>query len=473
MRALAVILTLSLASIATAQPQPPAAPARSTAADVADAPPPEDATGVAATGDRRTNQLLWIPRVILFVPRWTLWLAVQPIRGGLWAYERYALGTRVKSIFFNDDETLGAYPLAFFETGFGLNVGARMIYRDLFGAGGRLRLRASYGGRFRQVYSAKATTGTLLGDRAEIELETSYAFYPKSRFLGLGNGELVAPGAVMAPVDPTMDDTAVRTRYRHDDLLGELSAVVHLHPTVDLRLTGQYRHRTFSPEIEPVDDEVPITDIYLATGLTGYDQGLSSAGAEMEIIYDTRRGTRFWVSEANPNAGVKLAGFLGATVGIGDDPSRYLRYGLDALRVFDLYDGTRMLHLRAYLEGVTDSLDHVPFTDLPRLGGPIFLRGYERDRFRDRVAAVGTAEYRYYINKYLAGYVFADVGRVYRGLDELGIDGLRMGYGGGLQAHSATHLRGRFDISSSIDGGLFFNLGFDPVFDTSSRKESL
>jgi outer membrane protein assembly factor BamA len=470
-RALAFILTLSLAGVATARPAPAPAPAPSEPSRTT--PAPEDATGVAATGDRRTNQLMWIPRAILFVPRWTLWLAVQPIRAGLWAYERYALGTRIKSIFFNDDETLGAYPLAFFETGFGLNVGARLIYRDLFGAGGRLRLRASYGGRFRQVYSAKATTGTLLGDRAELQVETSYAFYPKSIFMGLGNGELVAPAAVMAPVDPTMDGTAVRTRYRHDDVLGELSAVVHLHPTVDLRLIAQYRHRSFNPDIEPPDDEVPITDVYLASGLTGYDQGLSSAGAEIELIRDTRRGTRFWVSDANPNAGSKLSGFAGTTVGMGDDPSRYLRYGLDALRVFDLYDGTRMLHLRAYLEGVTGSLDRVPFTDLPRLGGPIFLRGYERDRFRDRLAAVGTAEYRYYINKYLAGYVFVDAGRVYRGLDELSANGLRVGYGGGVQAHTATTLRGRFDVSSSIDGGLFFNLGFDPVFDTSSRKESL
>lgn len=476
MRALALVLTLLIGSAAVAQaaPAPEASQdGRTTAADVADAPRPEDATGVASIGDRRGNRLLWIPRVLLFVPRWTLWLAVQPIRGGLWAYERYALGTRVKSIFFNDDETLGAYPLAFFETGFGLNVGARVIYRDLFGTDGRLRFRASYGGRFRQVYSAKATTGSLLGDRAEIELETAYAFYPKSRFMGLGNGDLIPAATVMMPVDPTMDETAVRTRYRHDDLTAELAAVVRLGRDLDLRLSGQYRLRSFNPDIEPDDEEVPITDVYLASGLTGYEEDLSSAGAEIEVIFDTRRGTRFWVSDANPNAGTKLAGFAGATVGFGDDPSRYFRYGLDALHVFDLYDGTRMLHLRAYLEGVTGGLDQVPFTDLPRLGGPIFLRGYERDRFRDRVAALGTAEYRYYINKYLAGYLFVDAGRVYRSLDDLTPDGLRVGYGAGVQAHTATTLRGRFDISSSIDGGLFFNLGFDPVFDTSSREESL
>ncbi len=363
------------------------------------------------------------------------------------------------------------------ETGFGLNVGARVIYRDLFGTDGRLRLRASYGGRFRQVYSLEATTGSLLGERAEIEGRTSYALYPKSRFMGIGNGDLVPADQVMTPVDPTMDDTAVRTRYRHDDLLGELTAVVHLSPRVDVRLSAlKYRHRTFNPDIEPDEEEVPITDVYLSPGLIGYEQGLSGAGAEIEFIYDSRRATHFWVAEANPNAGWKLAGFLGATTGFGDDPSRYLRYGLDALRVVDVYDGTRMLHLRGYVEGVTGGIDDVPFADLPQLGGPVFLRGYQRDRFRAialrrRSARPSTAGLRQQDPRRLS--VRRRRARLPDACKMSPSMALRVGYGAGLQVHTATTFRGRFDVSRSIDGELFFNLGFDPVFDTWSRKESL
>lgn len=455
-------------------PAPTAVQARTSYDDVARAPTEEQAPGIAVPEAAPASRpLRTTGRVLLFLPRWVFWIAVQPIRGGLWAYERYQLGGLVKSIFFNDEETLGLYPLALFETGFGANFGGRFIYRDLFGEEGRLRLRASYGGRFRQQYSAKASTGTLLGDRVELELEGAFQIFPRSRFFGVGNGDLVDGATIMETVDPLARDTAVKTRFRHDDISVELASVIQLPSSFSLRVAGSYIQRAFDPEAELAAGDFDIFDIYNTAQLTGYDTDLSSIGGEIELTYDTRRGTRFWVSDVNPNTGWKLSGFFGFRQGFGDDPSSYGRYGVDVQRVLDLYDATRTLTLRTYVEGVTGSIDEVPFLELPKLGGPHFLRGYARDRFRDRVSTLASAEYRFLVNKFLAAYAFVDTGRVFKGLDNIELDGFRLGYGGGIQVHSATTFRGRFDVSSSIDGDVFINVTLDPVYDVSSRKESL
>ncbi|RMH43557.1 MAG: hypothetical protein D6689_04775, partial [Deltaproteobacteria bacterium] len=62
-------------------------------------------------------------------------------RGALWAHDRYQLGERAKRIVFNGEQTVGLFPTLFFETGSGLNGGARFIYRELFGDG-KLSARA-------------------------------------------------------------------------------------------------------------------------------------------------------------------------------------------------------------------------------------------------------------------------------------------------------------------------------------------
>lgn len=480
MRVLAVALAITaLVAGAARADEPatepaPAPPPRTTHADVADAPGTEQATAIArCEAPEPGGAFRTALRVLFFVPRWTFWAAVQPVRGGLWAWERYQLADRATSIFFNDDETLGAYPLAFVETGFGLNVGGRVVYRDLFGTGGRAKLRASYGGRFLQEYGLSATTGELLGKTAELEIDTRFRMYPKARFFGLGNADLVAREDVTGVVDPQARDLALGTRFRHDDITSQLTFIAHLSRHLSLRAGGGWTQRDFDDDIDEDDDDPFIEDVFDTARLPGYALGLTSLGGELELVYDSRRGSKFWVSDANPNTGWKLAAFLGAQKGIGDDPSRFVRYGADVQRAIDLYDGTRVLYLRAYLEGVTGGVEDVPFVDLPKLGGPVFLRGYLRDRFRDRVSALTSAEYRWTINKMFAAYLFGDVGRVFPRLRDVGFDALRVGYGAGLQLHTATTFRGRFDVSSSIDGGVFFNLGLDPVFDTSSRKESL
>ncbi len=458
-------------------PQPSSSPEdTASSTDVASAPAADEASGQRRALDDGPSPLRVAAQIVLFVPRWATWVAFAPVRGGLWLFNRFQLGDQFERVFFNDEGTLGLFPVAFFETGFGLNVGGRFIYRDLFGRRGKLSARASYGGQFRQLYSAKASTGRLLGDRLEAELEGEFQLFPKSRFFGIGNeGEISDPPMAGMLIDPLVDDTAVRTRYRHDDYRVELAAVVRLWRDLSLRVSGQYKHREFEENAMLGGDDVDIVDAYEPASLIGFDTGLSNFYPEAELVWDSRRRVSPYVSAANPGIGSKLSAFIGYQHGIDDDASDHARYGFDIQHHVDLFAGDRYLILRGYLEAVTGSIDEVSFVDLPRLGGPTFLRGYDRDRFRDRIATLYTAEYNYPLPGNVSAYLFADAGRVYRDygdIDLASLEDLHVGFGGGIQAFTKNTFIARVSLFSSIDGGLFFNVSFDPVFDTRSREES-
>ena len=57
-------------------------------------------------------------------------------------------------------------------------------------------------------------------------------------------------------------------------------------------------------------------------------------------------------------------------------------------------------------EGVTGGRDDVPFTELPALGGPTYLRGYDLDQFRDRIAAFGSVAYEWDLSQWFAARLF-------------------------------------------------------------------
>ena len=123
------------------------------------------------------------------------------------------------------------------------------------------------------------------------------------------------------------------------------------------------------------------------------------------------------------------------------------------------------------MEGVAGDLENVPFVDLPRLGGPILLRGYDRDRFRDRILGLTSAEYEFDLGYAFTGFLFVDAGRVYPDLSDLSLDDVRFGYGGGLQLQTEKAFLGRVGLASSTDGGLIFTLSLDPVYDPKARVE--
>ena len=442
-----------------------------TARSVSRAPLPHQASGIERGEPETTaNQLRVLPRLLLFPARVAVEVVDAPVRGALYVLDRYELKARAHDVFFNEDGTIGLYPVAEVNSDYGLTGGARFIMRDLLDEGEQLSLRASAGGRYNYEVSAAAHTGDHLSRYVRLSGEAEYEVDPKDRFFGIGNGDEV--GMPAAPVDPYTDPAAVDTRFRQR--VGRVfgRARVKLFGPISVRLSSGALWKQFeSPSPGDIGDGHDIADSYDTSGLTGFERGVSYGYHEVELRWDSRDVTTAYEPLSRPSTGWLIAAYAGRARDFARAPVRYNRYGGDVQRYFRLADGPRVLVLRVQAEEVHGEQEEIPFVDLPRLGGARYLRGYESDRFRDRAMALGSAEYQWDLTRSFAAYLFVDGGRVYPTLADLTVEGLRAGYGGGIQMHGWHHYLGRLNLASSIDGGVFLNLSFDPVYEPQKRLE--
>ena len=489
MRVPAVIAMLAASTVARAQPvatsvepeprpqEPPAAPAPAPTTvpapldepDWTTAPSPAEASGVAREDARpRTDRLLWIPRALLFLPRMAVWLVAQPIRGAAYAYERYDVPAKATDLTFNKTRTFGIYPTASYETDFGFMIGARLLARDVFGEGERVKLRVDFGGRFRQAYGINLDSGDRLGDRFTVEVDSSYERRPRERFYGIGNGDTVDEPLAM-PIDPSVEDTSVPTRFRETLVRNVMTADTRIVDRFHSRLSGALMLREFSGTGE--DDSITMS--YDTSKLVGFDEGVQNFYLEHEFVYDSRRPGKYQ-SKAVDSTGWLASAHVGFTSGLSGDPSEFWTYGGELQRYIDLYDGSRVLVLRALFESVAGTNGRtdgkISFIDLPRLGGADYLRGYPNGRFRDRAIALGTAEYRWDLGNYLAAFGFVDIGRPYGSLESVETDqSWRVGFGGGIQMHTTESFLTRLQLAGSRDGDFFLELALSPAYGRRER----
>lgn len=375
-----------------------------------DEPTSEDSLG------RRTR------RTLLVVPRGVVAIALAPVRLGVWASDRYHLPERAHRLFFNDAKTFGVYPTFRYDSTYGMRVGAQMVA----GLSRQARLNAFAGGsvdgevkRFDATY-ARATS------RTDIGVGIIYEDLPERPLFAIGN---VESGRSLFP--STLSRISTRGGYRLDG---------------DLQLRGAM-------------------SIAERDALLQYTVGY----VEAETLWDTRRSAIDWDTPGVHSRGSLVSLWGGhSTILDGRD---FWRYGTDLHHNVRIGSGPRVLSLRFHGEAIDTAAADVPVTELPSLGGPRFLRGYPSERFRDRIAMVGTAEYQWDLSHRLFASVFVDSGRVYSSFEDLEINGLRTGYGAALELHAAGLQGVRGSIASSTDGGIELNFYLEPVFSLPSRVE--
>jgi outer membrane protein assembly factor BamA len=361
--------------------------------------PPEESSGVVGTVVRGLGNGAGF---LVDVVTW-------PFRAGIRLEDKYRAFSRARNFLYNEDHTAGVVPTLSSVSGFGSSIGFRAFHDNLLGNHEHVSLRASFGGRDRYSTEATFELPMLLGGLSYLATRGRYESADNLLFAGIGNA---GDGGPLAP--------AGSSRYGERRWLGTLRAgVQHLTRISRLRVGGAYIYndREFDADVTSSLDER-----YDTMALAGFTDGakLHEASGELELdVYDRDAGR-----------GARVAAFVGR--GFGRDISSFTHWGAELTAYVTPWREGRVLLVRVAHEGV-DHRDDMPFTELPRLGGPGLLRGYHRDQYRDDLGALATVEYRYPVHRIVSGSVFVEVGKVARTYDALATSGdWHAGYGGGL-----------------------------------------
>jgi len=388
-------------------------------------PPPGAESGRLDDVEPRDSTARKVGRAVLVVPRFAVDVVLAPFRFGTWVVERYNLEDRARRLFYTESENFSILPSASYETGVGIRLGARMDWAVT------------------DVDHIRAFAGVgLVGRKFTLSYATRYED--------------------PMPMEP--QDFAVETKYKQRVARGSGRVDTRVASDFHIQVAGSVTDR----RRDVADVGPPIDMVYAPTSLIGFDDYQSYYG-ELEVRWDTRKAGSRWDLPSMTSDGSLVSFWAGPDwVTEGED---YWRYGTDLQHYFRLGEGPRVLSARFHGEAITATSEQTPFTELPALGGGVLLRGYDLERFRDRIAGVGTLEYQWDLARHLYASVFVDTGRVWDSYENLTLDNLRTGYGLAFEFHSPTLSMIRGSIASSIDGGVQLNLYLEPVFAVIPRVE--
>ena len=161
----------------------------------------------------------------------------------------------------------------------------------------------------------------------------------------------------------------------------------------------------------------------LDSGTIAGSEGGTSSGLGFAATWDTRDNIYFTKRGTYLNLDATYyGGLLGSTWD-------YSLFAADFRQFTHLYGG-HALGLRAL---VRSSAGTVPFQDLPMLGGPNLMRGYQEGRYRDNALAALQAEYRSPYWWVLAFTIFGSVGDVAGRVSRISTDSLKYTLGLGIR----------------------------------------
>lgn len=125
---------------------------------------------------------------------------------------------------------------------------------------------------------------------------------------------------------------------------------------------------------------------------------------------------------------------------------------------YQQYWQIRRKHILATQSVMRFSFGEVPFLDMSTLGNDDILRGYPKNRFRDRHFMATQLEYRFPLFWRLGAVTFAGLGDVFGNTGDLSLSALKYSIGAGLRfvVNPAERLNIRFDYGYGREGGYFY-----------------
>jgi outer membrane translocation and assembly module TamA len=262
------------------------------------------------------------------------------------------------------------------------------------------------------------------GESLALTAKGLFSVFP-SHFFGIGNGAR------------REDDEAFTSRLAEVQLASEIYLVprrLRTGPKVAFR---KERFFSFAPGGQLGSGRVPGTSDYTRVGL-----GWSLSWDTRDSLFAPRRGEYLEASYLFMPGGAASGGFG--------------RGHVDARHFTPLGVG--------HVLGIETRVDYahgdVPFTVLPRLGGGAGLRGYFDGRYRDRIAYLLQAEYRFPLVWRVGGAAFAGAGGVAAAASELSIEHVRPAAGAGLRFRlTEDGVVLRADVAVGQDGANVYVLG--------------
>ena len=402
---------------------------------------------------------LFVPRLVLAVPRYALKAVFYPVREAIQFADEHAIVEKIEDVLYNDARTAAIVPTFGVDSFLGPTVGLKAFHEDLAGHQEYGSAEVKFGGMYKLATQLHFNADRFGGTRLWVESVARFESEPGLLFQGIGNGSVTTGTAL----DPRAG--AVATRFSEQRLLS-LQRVGYTFgrpaELLQIGVTGAYNVRDFG--VKQRGPEPSIEQVYDTTALVGFADRTATFETDLNLIIDLRD-----VAGATASGGYFEA-FAGRVPELGGKYS-FWHHGAEITGYIDLYKRTRVLVLRAVVEGVEGDDEKIPFASLPRLGGPSRLRGYRRDRFRDEEAAVGTVEYHYPIHQYVAGSLFVDAGRVGHSYRDLFDEGWQVGGGGGFIVRSRDSQLFTFDIA--YGEGVQFYIATDPLRAFSKRESEL
>ena len=406
--------------------------------------PPDQARGFAqGPGVEDEDIALAVPRALLFLPRLASDLVLWPIvRGAVLAHELHLLGYAERVLYFDRQHLSGWHPTLSFSSRLGPRAGIKVFHDSVFGNQEELEASASFLGGYARAYELALRGDRIGGSRLWLHVRARHETEEVSLFGGVGIVDGSRQGTGLDPRASNRLSYFGQTRQLGLLQAGYAAGEAGSRIKPGLSLIGNRRR------FRPAAKREQATEVYDTSRLVGFDGGSTTVEVQANLLADFRN------HRGLDSSGTFFEAFGGRAFGL--HPYRYWHWGAEALHTIDLFKRTRLLILRAAVEAVAGEAHRIPFSELPRLGGPDRMRGYQEGQFRDRIAVFAGAEYHYPIHRNIHGQLFIDAGTVApRYSDLVERERWKVGYGAGLLFGGQESISLRFDVSYG-DGVQFF-----------------
>ena len=226
-------------------------------------------------------------------------------------------------------------------------------------------------------------------------------------------------------------------------------------------LTGTVGVGFVNPDVTESSESsrVPGTDdVYTEAQLPGIGVQPDFVSAQIGAVVDTRRSL-------NPRRGGLYQAQLRRFADREGGDYSFTSTRVDLQQFIPFWNESRVLALRLMAEHA-DGLGsaQVPFYVQPTLGGARSLRGYDRQRFRDRSVVLFSAEYRYEVNPFLMAAVFYDAGQVAPDWSDFRLKDLSDNYGIGFRFGYSNAVALRADVAFGGEDPVRLIVGFSTSF---------